>query len=770
MTFEEATLNTFTATCDAIVVAWVSSPIEAALLDRWLGDHRRRTPHIDVVVVELAPGAPSPAQLDELVSHLSGSRHRLVVPVRICWMPTGSQTDRSIIKVLLAGRDPYRPNTRRQRQIMRTDPSRARVVAAEPASIGELDQAWRATTGDLTPRDFAAYVLRRARLALARVEYRLLGPEYKSPRLVKPEMLSSARFRDGLRDIPGATLEEAGDILDEMATGWSRLSVDFIPWLGRLIFQRGFDRCIDYDAGQVTELTAALQIAPAALLFSHRSNLDSLVMAVAMKDNRLPRAHLFGGINMAISLLGPVMRRSGVIFIRRNIADNDLYKYVLKQYVGYLVEKRFNLTWSIEGTRSRTGKMLPPRLGLLRYVVDSYADARSDDILLQPVSISYDQLHETSEYAAYARGAVKKPEGITWFVNFVRAQGSRHYGKIYVRFPPAVSLQSSLGSPHDHRSGDRDSTRLALQKVAFEVAWRILNATPINATALICTILLSAHGSAMTLPHIHTAANELLDFLERKSAPMTDSALRLRSHQGVASALDALASGHPVTRIDGGWNPVWCIAIEQQHEAAFYRNTISHVFLETAIAELALAHAARSESDPLQAFWHQTGWLRDVLKFEFYFADSAAFRTNIDDELTRLGDWQAAVAQGASAIGAALDRKRPMMAPSTLRPFLEAYWIVADVLAESETTLSGADLVTRSLGVGRQYFAQGRLRSNESVSALLFSTAAKVAADRNLLSGADVGLRRTTFCAQMTAVLADLDTLETTTTSGAADH
>src|SRR6185437_13344591 len=113
---------------------------------------------------------------------------------------------------------------------------------------------------------------------------------------------------------------------------------------------------------------------------------------------------------------------------------------------------------------------------------------------------------------------------------------------------------------------------------------------------------------------------------------------------------------------------------------------------------------------------------------------------------------------------------RPMMAPSTLRPFLEAYWIVADVLAESETTLSGADLVTRSLGVGRQYFAQGRLRSNESVSALLFSTAAKVAADRNLLSGGDVGLRRTIFCAQMTAVLADLDTLETTRTSDATDH
>ena len=139
------------------------------------------------------------------------------------------------------------------------------------------------------------------------------------------------------------------------------------------------------------------------------------------------------------------MRRSGVIFIRRNIGDDPLYKYVLKEYVGYLAEKRFNLMWSIEGTRSRTGKMLPPKLGLMSYVADAYLDGRSDDILLQPVSISFDQLHEVTEYADYARGAEKKPEGLGWLYKFIKAQGERHYGKIYVRFPEAVSMRHYLG-------------------------------------------------------------------------------------------------------------------------------------------------------------------------------------------------------------------------------------------------------------------------------------------------------------------------------------
>jgi glycerol-3-phosphate O-acyltransferase len=751
----------FTAGSDAVVVASVSSSVESELLDQWLIEQRRSHPGVAVDVVKLPGGPPSSAVLDRLLSILDRAGDRLVVPVKVLWIPADALPARRIVAAVLTGADPYRPSRRRQRAIVRNDASRVRVVAAEPAEVHDLRRRWRESTVDDTPRDFAAFVVRRARLALERVEYRLLGPEYKSPRLVKPEMLTSARFRAGLQHIPGANLHEAGRILDEMATGWSRLSVDFVPWLGRLIFRRGFEHDINYDRGEVAQMSEAQRTVPAVMLFSHRSNLDALVMAVALKENRLPRAHLFGGINMAFGVLGPVMRRSGVIFIRRNIGDNELYKYVLKQYVGYLVEKRFNLTWSIEGTRSRTGKMLPPRLGLLSYVADAYLDARSDDILLQPVSISFDQLHETIEYAAYARGADKKPEGMAWFVNFIRAQGERDYGKIYVRFPPAVSMRDYLGAPQEFDDADRSAKRLALQKMAFEVAWRIQHATPINATALVSALLLTARGSALTLHQIHQAMQDWLDFLERKQAPVTGSARLLRTVDGVRSALDALSHGHPVTRVEGGWQPVWRIASEHEHEAAFYRNTVSHVFLETAIVELALLHAARCEGDRIGAFWQQTMRLRDLLKFDFYFADSVAFRDHIRDEMGWHGDWAADVQAGEDSIHRLLQAKRPIMAPTVLRASLEAYAIVADVLRRSDDELDEKALIAKALGVGRQYFAQGWLRSNESVSALLFATAGRVAADQGLLQGGGgQKARREAFGTELRAVLADLDVLE----------
>ena len=253
--------------------------------------------------------------------------------------------------------------------------------------------------------------------------------------------------------------------------------------MGRAIFSRGFDPNIDYDRAEVEAMRGAMENHPAVLLFSHRSYLDGVIVPVAMQENRLPPVHTFAGINLSFGFMGPLMRHSGVIFLRRKL-DDPLYKYVLRQFISYIVEKRFNLSWSIEGTRSRTGKMLPPKLGLLAYVADAYLDGRSDDILLQPVSISFDQLHETAEYAAYARGGEKTPEGLSWLYNFIKAQGERNYGKIYVRFPDAVSMREYLGAPHGPMATDDAAKRLAMQKMAFEVAWRILRATPVNATAL----------------------------------------------------------------------------------------------------------------------------------------------------------------------------------------------------------------------------------------------------------------------------------------------
>ena len=285
--------------------ASVSSPAELDLLNDWVSRQRRDHPEADIEVLQL-PGEDDPPAgwLPAGRSLEAGGEDRSVVPVRVFWVPGGLPT-RSKVVGLLSGRDTYRPPERIQRRILRRDPARARVVAGEPAKVSELRQQWLEHTTGESPREFARFVLRRASLAIERIELRLLGPEYKSPRLVKHEMLASARFHRGLEQIPGASAEKAGEMLDELSTGWSRFSVDLIPTIGRAIFSRGFDPNIDYDRAEIESMRHALETHPAVLLFSHRSYLDGAIVPVAMQENRLPPVHTFAGINLSFGVDGP---------------------------------------------------------------------------------------------------------------------------------------------------------------------------------------------------------------------------------------------------------------------------------------------------------------------------------------------------------------------------------------------------------------------------------------------------------------------------------
>jgi glycerol-3-phosphate O-acyltransferase len=700
-------------------------------------------------------------------SLLDGDEDVRLVPVRVAWLPE-EHAGRRVARVadLRPGHDPYHPSERQQRRILARQPGRAVVLTAEPATLGSLRQRWAETTdGD----DFGSYVARRATLALDRAEYQLRGPRYKTPSLVKDEILSSRRFRSGLKAVrrgagsEAPSLEEAGQILDELAAGWSRRLIDVMPTVGRLIFQRGFDSQIDYDQSQVERLRAAMQRHPGIFLWSHRSNLDTLVLAAAMQEQGLPPAHLFAGINMAFGPMGALMRRAGVIFIRRSTSDDPLYKYVLREYVGYVLEKRFNLSWSIEGTRSRTGKMLPPRLGLLSYAADVYLSGRVDDILLLPVSITFDQLHEIAEYADYARGGAKKPEGFGWLYGFIKAQGARQYGKVYVRFGEPVSLSSFLGpvSGDGAVAVDPAARRLALQKTAFEVAWRINQGMPVTATALVTTVLLAMQGAALTFGQIRLGLADALDYLQSRSVPRTASAAALTGPGAVRATLDALVAGGVVSFVEEGRDPVWLIGPEHQLAATFYRNSVIHFLLDTALCELAVLRAGEAASDPVGAFWDEIARLRDLLKFEFYFKERDEHRRQVAAEMARHDpSWESRLRSGPAAADELLAGMRPLVSQVVVRPFVAAYRLVADVLVHDETVTSDSDVVREALGLGRQYVAQRRLRSSESVSALLFQTALQLARNRGLFDGDDLAARRAAFLAELRDLVRRLDRIE----------
>jgi glycerol-3-phosphate O-acyltransferase len=754
-----------------------SSALERDLLRQWIERHRpdgvSRAAH-DAVSIPPSRRRRAGRVDTRLEAILAAGEDPLLAPLRVAWLPTKTdETGRARIAALLTLGDPRDPGRWRQARVLRRHPDRCRVVVAEPAPVSELRERWRRAGGtDLAyTAGLPEFVARQAALALDRAERRLRGARYKVPRFVQEEIVARPAFRGGVVRLAASlgrdearVAREARRYLREIAASHSPRLIHLAANLIHYLYTQGYSETLHYDRTQLEALAALGQRHPLVFLPSHKSNLDSLVLKYALYENGLPPNHTAGGINMNFFPLGALMRRTGIFFIRRTFKDNEVYKFVLRQYVDYLIEKRFPLEWYIEGARSRSGKLLPPRFGLLAYVVDAYRRGKSDDVLLVPVAIAYDQIQDVAGYAAEGRGSAKQPESFGWFLRFVRAL-RRRYGEIHIRFGEPLSLAQTLGPPDPGAEPSPDEQSLGLQKLAFEVAVRINRVTPITATSLVTLALLGAGNRALRVEEVIDRLRNLLDYVRRRDLP-TAGDLGLDTADGVERALGALVENGVVTCFAEGPEAVYLIGPEKHLIAAYYRNTIIHFLVNGAIAELALLRAAEDAvADPAAAFWDEALRLRDLLKFEFFFAAKDVFREELRAEI-RLHDpeWESRLAQGPAAIAALLRRFRPFSAHRVLRPFLEAYQVVADALVRRppEAAVAEGDLLRGCQALGQQYVLQRRILSPESVSQVLFATALRLARNRDLVGsgGPDLAERRRLFAEEVRQAIRRVDAID----------
>jgi glycerol-3-phosphate O-acyltransferase len=528
------------------------------------------------------------------------------------------------------------------------------------------------------------------------------------------------------------------------------VAIDLWSQFGRFL-SRAYT--IRVDRTRLRELKRLNRRYGLVFLPSHRSYLDPLVLRPALIENGFPPNHIMGGINVAFWPIGPWAKRSGMVFIRRSIRDNAVYKFALREYMGYLVRKRFNLEWYIEGGRTRTGKLRPPRLGLLAYLVEAFRDGAVDDVYLVPVSIVYDQLFEVGEMAKEERGASKRRENLSFLVEYARAQG-RGLGKANVRFAAPLSLRAAL---EDGADGDAGAAEHVVEKIAFEVCHRINRETPVTPISLLTLALLGGEDRALTLDEIRAVLDPLLDYVKKRDLPARRELL-LDEPEGIKRTLDALVRSGVATCFAGGVEPVWAISPDRHLEAAFYRNGAAHHFVNRAIAELVVARAA--ECGDRTGAWREARRLRDMLKFEFFFPSKKEFAQELAAELRLVDpDWEQR-ALDAEDVWARLAAARPHLAHRVLQSFLEAYEVVALRLAAHDPSapVDEKDFLRECLGVGRQWLMQGRLHSAESISRELFSNGLKLAANRGLLDSGvdDVAQRRQEFAAEIGDVVARL--------------
>lgn len=709
--------------------------------------------------------APFSNEVARLVASLDDDAVELA-PLRVAWLPRKGEDGGW--RALFGLGDPREPSEAAKRRELDADNPRWRIVTAEPAALGMLRARWKQRTGG-RGTDFADFVARQAELSLERAEYPLYGARYKMPRVEPADVIAAPGFTAGLARLAAETgrpepdlLSEARGYLEELRTGHNPFAIEGMLRFFRAAYEKAYGT-VDVVPDELAKLHNVFARYPALILPAHKANVDAPVVNTVLADHGLPLPSLFAGINMSFWPMGPIMRRAGYIFLRRDIRKNAIYRFVLREYLAYLIERRFNLSWFPEGTRSRTGKLLPPKLGLLTYVVDAYRQGRIEDIMLVPVALAYDQVYETKDFAREAKGATKKPENLGWMLRYLRSLRTP-YGKAYLRVAEPLSMREALGAPNPDADFKTPDAQLALQKLSLAVSWRINQATPITGIALVTFALLATGGRSIPRERLAGFVCMLVDHARKRGQPLADSA-ELHDPAKLDAVMETLIESGVVTRFDGGPTPVYGIADGQHIGAAFYRNSMLHFVLERAIVEVAAIDALRVTPANREAQFVETALaLRESLKFEFFFRERPAFEAGLIAEMDLINlDWRSQLAK-ATAGRDLLDSVFGIgLAHAALRPFLEAYRIVLDVLlalpvnvaAQEKEVLAAAD------GLGRQYLLEQTIRNPEAISRQLFSTAWQLACNVRLVEpGPDLAARRKNRSKVLRATLAALDEIE----------
>lgn len=529
--------------------------------------------------------------------------------------------------------------------------------------------------------------------------------------------------------------------------------------LARFIYTRSYERELDINQDKLEELRVLSKDHLLLFLWSHKSHMDSFVFLLSLYQNNFnPLPLIFAGINMNFLGFGALARRVGAIFLRRSFQEDPVYKLVFRRYIDFLIRHRKPLSWSIEGTRSRTGKLSPPKLGLLNWVVESCHREQTTNVLLVPVSIAFDRIAEIDDYVALQSGQPKRKESLGWFFNYIFGM-RQPYGKVYVRFGEPLALEPPPApAPPGAKTEDAgvDVTRMAL-----EVCTRIEQITPIKSADVLAMVLLGANRRALTAAEMYRQSAGIAELIKARKLPAS-SGFSLNTAAEVSAALLALEGSGLVRSFSATRVPVYYIPNEQRLAAAYYRNTITHYFLHAALGEIGLAMCALDIELPSEsALRSNVSLLRDLYKFEFFYKSAEDFwREVIYETGQRYPHWDS----GEISIEKMLRDKPPRFGHAILRQITEAYLIIAVALMDmgESPVHDQKKFIRQLLAQGQEMLLRRTISCESSVSQDLLGNGLRLAGHLALLDGRgpDLAANRAAFAESVVSALSAINLLQ----------
>lgn len=611
------------------------------------------------------------------------------------------------------------------------------------------------------------------------------GPMLKTAAEMKAEMLSNPDFVQGLEAAgkemglsPKKSRKRAAANIMEIAADFRISYIEFLSFVLTPIFKRVFSSFV-VDREAIQTIKEASKDSAVILVPCHRSHIDYLVISYLMYLLGVIPPHIAAGANLSFFPMGHIFRHSGAFFIRRQVGGDKLYGFVLAQYIRKLLKEGYGIEFFIEGGRSRTGKTLMPKFGLLNWVAEAIIGEAVQNVKVIPIALSYERIMEVEGYARELSGGEKRKEDISGLVKSAEVLDSR-YGRLYVTAGRPINVADFFRNTlsKEPREIDDDEKRYLVKRLGYLILNRINRATVVNPSGLAAAVLLSHHRRGISRDKLLETAGLLLDFAMKRGYPISitmDQALKAAVQSLAVARERSDTEGNPrlvYRQMGEAISPILDEALErfegQRHIRTeryddgqiyfvvpssriylnYYRNNIIHVFQREALVALSLASHRDDREIRVHAIQDDLTFLSRLLKREFIF---------------RVGDLEQGILAGLSALErlgvvnqlesdevvvnhANIDLLNLMR--NMVLPIVESYVIAARYvpLVRFKGALKSRELARAVLERSRRDYGEGGITCQEALSTVSIANALSRYQNMGILlrveSGIDAGKLR----------------------------
>lgn len=635
-------------------------------------------------------------------------------------------------------------------------------------------------------QDVASKIRRQLQIDFNRERVSMLGPSLYELDDIASWIMRSKETQKFLAEGAVENTEKAHrkilGYLREIAANYNSTTVRTLELLFDFIWTRIFKGVRVRNFERVAQVAKGQQI---IWMPCHRSHLDYLLLSYVLFKQGFVCPHIAAGVNLSFWPAGPVLRRGGAFFLRRSISGNRLYSHTFSQYVNFLLHHSFPIEFFQEGGRSRIGKLLSPKMGLLSWCIGSVIRRKAENTYIIPVYFGYDKVMEDDAYARELTGAKKQKESIWQLIASVRYLFS-NYGRVDVSFgepihfgtawnsyfsksensissEDPVAVTSSLRDVAD----DLDTRDLRVQKFVRHVALRVNEKINVTATgsgsAILTTSLLAMsetiierdrltnrigllnwviNGLRRHIPNWNVATNFGSDFEhdfmlsrvhlegEEQAKPQPVSVVPIESVKNLDAAIQEI--------IDDGIR--WHFLARKHDEPGllrknqtkemnlwWYRGTIFHVLaLPGLVASVLLDSRYSKTTIGVSALIQTIGAVRRVWEEELFWPVEDTDDVLVTGALSVLTDLHLIKRDGDSVF---LEEKESALnslrfLAEIVRPEREIYSIqlaAAENLLETKGEFSKEEVVRLSVSIHRTAFLRG-LASQPAALSKVFGT------------------------------------------------